>query len=61
MYFANPLMGPASINHSALLHAPFVTCGTHFEETKLVASITERPVPESMSINWIFTFVGTTS
>lgn len=35
-----------------------ITCGTHFEETKLVASITGRPDPESMSISWIFTPVG---
>lgn len=38
-----------------------LTCGTHFEETKLVASITGRPAPESMSISWIFTPVGTIS
>lgn len=38
-----------------------ITCGTHFEETKLVASITGRPAPESMSISWIFTPVGTIS
>lgn len=37
------------------------TCGTHFEETKLVASITGRPAPESISISWIFTPVGTIS
>jgi len=52
------------INHSALFccaQRRVITCGTHFEETKLVASITGRPVPESMSISWIFTSVGTIS
>lgn len=52
------------INHSALFccaQRRVITCGTHFEETKLVASITGRPVPESMSISWIFTPVGTIS
>lgn len=52
------------INHSALFccaQRRNITCGTHFEETKLVASITGRPVPESMSISWIFTPVGTIS
>lgn len=52
------------INHSARFHCTqrrLITCGTHFEETKLVASITGRPVPESMSISWIFTSVGTIS
>lgn len=52
------------INHSALfccIQRRVITCGTHFEETKLVASITDRPVPESMSISWIFTPVGTIS
>lgn len=38
-----------------------ITWGTHFEETKLVASTAGRPVPESMSISWIFTPVGTIS
>ena len=52
------------INHSALFccaQRRVITCGTHFEETKLVASITGRPVPESMSISWMFTPVGTLS
>lgn len=52
------------IKNSALYHSEqrrLLTCGTHFEETKLVASITGRPVPESMSISWIFTPVGTIS
>ena len=52
------------INHSALFccaQRRVITCGTHFEETKLVASITGRPVPESMSISWIFTPVETIS
>lgn len=52
------------INHSALFRCAqrrVITCGTHFEETKLVASITDRPVRESMSISWIFTPVGTIS
>lgn len=52
------------INHSALFWCSqrgVITCGTHFEDTKLVASITGRPVPESMSISWIFTPVGTIS
>lgn len=52
------------INHSALFsytQRRVITCGTHFEETKLVASITGRPVSESMSISWILTPVGTIS
>lgn len=52
------------INHSALLglhKGSVITWGTHFEETKLVASTAGRPVPESMSISWIFTPVGTIS
>ena len=35
------------------------TWGTHLGDTKLVASIDERPVFESMSINLIFVCVGT--
>lgn len=31
-------------------HSSKLTCGTHFGETKLVASMTERPASESMSI-----------
>lgn len=38
-----------------------ITCGTHFEDTKLVTSITGRPVSESMFISWILTPVGTIS
>lgn len=52
------------INHSACFLAAqrrVITCGTHFEDTKLVASITGRPVSESMSISWILTPVGTIS
>jgi hypothetical protein len=36
-----------------------VTCGTHFGETKLVASTTDRPAPTSLCISWIFTDAGT--
>lgn len=36
------------------------TCGTHLGETKLVASITLRPVSDSLSISWTLTSVGTT-
>lgn len=36
-----------------------LTWGTHFGETKLVASITGSPASESMSISLIFTGVGT--
>jgi len=35
------------------------TWGTHLGDTKLVASIDERPVFDSMSINLIFVCVGT--
>lgn len=35
------------------------TCGTHLGDTKLVASIDERPVSDSISINLIFVSVGT--
>lgn len=52
------------IKNSALYHSEqrrLLTCGTHFEETKLVASITGRPASESMSISWIFSPVGTIS
>lgn len=52
------------IKYSALYSSEkrrLLTCGTHFEETKLVASITGRPAPESMSISWILTPVGTIS
>lgn len=35
------------------------TCGTHLGDTKLVASIDERPVSDSISINLILVSVGT--
>ena len=37
------------------------TCGTHLGDTKLVASIDERPVSDSISINLILDLVGTTA
>lgn len=52
------------INHSVSFLGTqriVITCGTHFEDTKLVASITGRPVSESMFISWILTLVGTIS
>lgn len=36
-----------------------LTCGTHFGDTKLVASMTRRPESDSKSIKWIFVSVGT--
>ena len=41
------------------LHLILNTCGTHLGDTKLVASIDERPVSDSISINLIFVSVGT--
>ena len=37
------------------------TCGTHLGDTKLVASIDERPVSDSISINLILVSVATTA
>ncbi|TNN83115.1 hypothetical protein EYF80_006722 [Liparis tanakae] len=36
-----------------------LTCGTHFGDTKLVASMTDSPDADSMSIKWILVSVGT--
>lgn len=35
------------------------TCGTHFGETKLVASMTGSPDSDNRSISWILVSVGT--
>lgn len=39
--------------------SPILTWGIHLGDTKLVASMTERPVSDSMLIKSIFTWVGT--
>lgn len=46
-------------NHYVVIIMEVRTCGTHFGETKLVASITGSPASESMSIRRIFTSAGT--
>ena len=42
-----------------LLLSTNFTCGTHFGETKLVASMTESPESDNMSMRRIFTSAGT--
>lgn len=36
-----------------------LTCGTHFGDTKLVASMTGRPESDNMSMRWTLVSVGT--
>lgn len=50
---------PPSPQDRLLLLEAGLTWGTHFGETKLVASITGSPASESMSTSLIFTAVGT--
>lgn len=62
-WIANPVLlcGWKSQRLCANTLLRIITWATHFEDTKLVASIAGRPVWESMSISWILTSVGTIS
>jgi len=48
---------PNSLDH--LIWFKCITCGTHFGDTKLVASTTDKPAATNLCISCIFTDVGT--
>ena len=52
-------IGSSSVASYEKVYTMWNTWGTHLGDTKLVASIDERPVFDSMSINLIFVCVGT--